>query len=723
MSSPLRNFALFWNLGLCFFLNPVTSPCHRLDWDQQNTDGAPLPLGYSAENFHCPRRLFHERSDGASVILVFGYHGVDIDVSGPEPVSQTDGFLRLWLTTFAASVSWMLFQVFLESVLSPVCYYPSPQLPIFNFRPRFADYPQVWSLDEIAHQHFLACAWLSFWCVEERGPVNWPIRDYWLRQQEDPTMPRIFDELLGQMALSFETSFDVYCQAQRDHIHEHCLQKHLFRVMLHMERVLFWLSRMGFGVSWSARYDQLLVRLFPEVYPDTLQTSRVLELTRLHSQLLDFQRPVSGPRHGPAPFEAPQGIPQLSSDLSVPSASEESVRFSTDGILEYLDDLASSDRQWNSPEETTHPGHILVGDELDLKIIAADLSPSNFLGTTLPTPPPLSLPTPSSSPPAAHSTSSPPIMVLETEEVLSVSAPSPPPASAGRKRAGVQGTPVCSPKASKSNASQPEGRKPPTIRRDPAQLPRVFLFEAPCPKGAICNNSGQLCTLEVGHPLAVKTPRCCSPCKAAHVNCPNWTKFSNVYEGGDGEVLRGFRIQLWEHLGEGSYTPKHPDPRWSDLSQTRLSTMYWEFLLLLPELCAPGPSLHRRPATSSLDSGEESVGSEPPTPKRRKMSHPQNPHHPSHPKMVEVTNEDDTFATVDAPQNYNLEEEDTQMLSPEPPSWSTNQASSSRMTLDNPPPLATHFLRFRLRPVTEIATASRSSLVEEIVQQLARCRE
>jgi hypothetical protein len=46
---------------------------------------------------------------------------------------------------------------------------------------RIAEYPRVWALDEIVHQHFLACAWLSFWCIEERGPTNWPIRVFWLR--------------------------------------------------------------------------------------------------------------------------------------------------------------------------------------------------------------------------------------------------------------------------------------------------------------------------------------------------------------------------------------------------------------------------------------------------------------------------------------------------------------------------------------------------------------
>jgi hypothetical protein len=134
------------------------------------------------------------------------------------------------------------------------------------------------------------------------------------------------------------------------------------------------------------------------------------------------------------------------------------------------------------------------------------------------------------------------------------------------------------------------GQRPPIIRIPPArvrssaeqgsaQLPRVFPSEAFRPKGAVvrtlfplckrCNNSSRLCSLEVGNSLAPKTPRCCSPCKTAHM------KFSNAYEDGDNEVLRGFRVLLWEHLGKGSYSPVQPDPQWSDLSQTR--TYFFHF--------------------------------------------------------------------------------------------------------------------------------------------------
>jgi hypothetical protein len=120
-----------------------------------------------------------------------------------------------------------------------------------------------------------------------------------------------------------------------------------------MERVLFWLSRMGFGVSWSEWYNQLLVRLFPEVYPDTSEANQRSSLAGLRSRLLGFSRPEEGPRHGPAPFEAPPGIARIrliptgepdvrsgfqpSPDSPVHSVRGEAVQFATDGILEFLD--------------------------------------------------------------------------------------------------------------------------------------------------------------------------------------------------------------------------------------------------------------------------------------------------------------------------------------------------------------------------------------------------
>jgi hypothetical protein len=102
-----------------------------------------------------------------------------------------------------------------------------------------------------------------------------------------------------------------------------------------------------------------------------------------------------------------------------------------------------------------------------------------------------------------------------------------------------------------------------------------------------------------------------------------------------------------------------------------------------------------------------------------------------------VTDEDEAPATADDPRNYDFEEEDVQMSSPEPPIAADprnydselepvpeavpveQQALSSCMTLDDPPPQDARFLGFCPCPAAEIASASRASLVEEILQQSA----
>jgi hypothetical protein len=106
-----------------------------------------------------------------------------------------------------------------------------------------------------------------------------------------------------------------------------------------------------------------------------------------------------------------------------------------------------------------------------------------------------------------------------------------------------------------------------------------------------------------------------------------------------------------------------------------------------------------------------------------------------------VTDEDEAPAAADDPRNDDYEDEDAPMSSPEPPIAADprnydpelepapdavpveQQASSSRMTLDDPTPRDARFLRFRPRPAAEITSASRASLVEEILQQSAEDAE
>jgi hypothetical protein len=103
--------------------------------------------------------------------------------------------------------------------------------------------------------------------------------------------------------------------------------------------------------------------------------------------------------------------------------------------------------------------------------------------------------------------------------------------------------------------------------------------------------------------------------------------------------------------------------------------------------------------------------------------------------MVQVTDKDDAPAATDNPRNYGFEDEGMQGSFPEPPITADprnydlesepvpdavpveQQASSSCMTLDDPIPRDVRFLGFRPRPAAEIVSASRASLVEEILQQ------
>jgi hypothetical protein len=102
-----------------------------------------------------------------------------------------------------------------------------------------------------------------------------------------------------------------------------------------------------------------------------------------------------------------------------------------------------------------------------------------------------------------------------------------------------------------------------------------------------------------------------------------------------------------------------------------------------------------------------------------------------------VTDEDEAPAVADDPRNFDYEDEDVRMSSPEPPIAADprnydpelepapaavpveQQVSSSRRTLDDPTPQDARFLGFRPRSAAEIASASRASLVEEILQQSA----
>ncbi|KAF8198703.1 hypothetical protein K438DRAFT_1966667 [Mycena galopus ATCC 62051] len=704
MPLSLCDFALLWDYGFQFFLAPRTSPRFILDWNSRNADGTLLSSGYGVDNPRAPTRFFHKRSEGASVVLFFGDVETSRGTPGPEPVSRQDRLLRRWLATRRFPILEAIRPSFLDFaryVLSPCPLYLSPCRPVFEFHGRIAEYPGDWSLDEIAHQHFLACAWLGFWSIEERGPTRWPVRVFWLRRPGTMSLPPMFNELLDRMVLTFENHLAEYRRAREDHVDEDELRDKLFKFVLNMEQVLFWLSRLGFRVAWSSNYEH--------VAPNST---------------------AFGP----------------------------TVQFSTEGILEYLDELASGDGRRVPLEESAPPGHILVGAELDLWIIASGYLPHLFYGATLPTPPP----PPPVAPPAPPPSTAPP--------VAGPSRVSPPPrpsrSQAKKEGRSCKRTPT-EPRADRESGRPASSQAPPerpTIRippgcaafvptRDPFRSPQQFPAEGFRPEGAVvralyppckrCGNLNRLCTLEIGKALPAKTPRCCSPCNAAHAPCSWWRKFSNAYEEGDEETLHDFRVEFWEHLGSGSFHPLRPDPRTVDWMEARRSYSYREFLSDLrpaqhttrAETCHKTAKKGGRQhgPTVILSSGSEDEG---PAPKKRKTSRAgrESPA-ASSPEVIVV--EDEGMPAVDDMRNYDLDG-DVPMppvgpsiaadpnnydveLEPAPPVVPLEQqASSSRTTLDDPLPVASepapHFLGFRLRHIEEFSAAARPTFVDEIVQ-------
>ncbi|KAF8130086.1 hypothetical protein K438DRAFT_1999465 [Mycena galopus ATCC 62051] len=609
-------------------------------------------------------------------------------------MSRQDRLLRRWLMTCRFLILEAIRPSFLDFaryVLSPRPLYLSPRRPFFEFYGRITEYPSDWSLDKIAHQHFLACAWLGFWSIEERGPARWPMRVCWLRRPGAMSLPPMFDDLLDRMVLTFENHLAEYHWAREDHVDEDELRDKLFKFILNMEQVLFWLSRLGFRVTWSANYEQLMERLFPDVLLQFPPAQRHIEFDRLRASLFISRRPGTQGQSGIARLDAPTGIariyriPTAAPDLrgftpdpssDVPSARGLTVRFSMEGILEYLDELASGDGHRVPLEESTPPGHVLVGAELDLWIIALGYLPHLFYGATLPTPPP----PPPAVPPAPPPSTAPP--VAGPSRV----SPPPRPSQSQTKKEGrsCKRTPT-EPRADRESGRPASSRAPPecpTIRippgrvafvptRDPFRPPQQFPTEGFRPEGAVvcalylpckrCGNLNRLCTLEIGKVLPAKTPWCCSPCNAAHAPCSWWRKFSNAYEEGNEETLQDFRVEFWEHLGLGSFHPLRPDPRTVDWMEACHSYSYREFLSDLH------PAQHmtraetrrktvkkgsrRHSPTIIISSGSEDEG---PTPKKRKTSRAGRAS-PAASSPEVITVEDEEMPAVDDMRNYDLD--------------------------------------------------------------------
>ncbi|KAJ7694027.1 hypothetical protein B0H14DRAFT_3530850 [Mycena olivaceomarginata] len=617
MSSFLRNFALAWNLGFRIFLDLSTSPRLLLDWDHHNADGTHLALGYGVESFRTPRRFFHERSDTVSLEPYSGPAPGSRGIVGPEP-----------------------------------------------------DYPQEWSLDTIAHQHFLACAWLGFWCVKERGLARWPIRICWLRRSAAAAPPQVFDKFLDQMVLAFENLMAEYCQARDDHVEEDALCKQLFELVLNMEHALFWMSRLGFWVAWSIHYNQLLEQLFPAVLSNFPSTQRQAEFNRLRARLFFSCNPSSplpeGVQSGINPLDAPTGIACLrlipwedsSSDVwsrpwfkpdpasDVSSAHEATMRFSFSGVLEYLHELASTDGPRIPVEEFAPPGHFLVGEELDLEIAAAGLLPSDFVGATLPLRSTAGEATPTSSdiPPRTHKrpcrrTPTEPGADREANRTRCPSQPRPEP-------------PVTAP--------VPPTRSSFVATQDPSQPVCSFPLEGFRPQGAVGRVPSNRYT----------------PIPARWIQC---------------------KLVSLTPIGSSSAICARHNARSTPLRR-----------------CAAEAAARNSDPVVIISSDSEDDA---PPSKRRKASPPREE---SSPEVIVVTDEEAMSVQIGDFRYPEGADEDVSMPSLDPPIVAVppeQHASSSRSTLDDllsnaPDP---HFLGFCLRPMEDLSPSSQTAFVDEIV--------
>ncbi|KAF8194053.1 hypothetical protein K438DRAFT_1761607 [Mycena galopus ATCC 62051] len=190
--------------------------------------------------------------------------------------------------------------------------------------------------------------------------------------------------------------------------------------------------RLGLRVAWSANYEQLWGRLFPNVLLEFPPAQRRAEFDCLRASTFISRRPGAREQSGISPLDAPAGImriyripaaaPDLRGFLPDPSSDVFSARnLGASGrtrvelIPPLLLELASGDGRQVPLEEATPPGHILVGAELDLWIIASGYLTHLFYGATLPTPPPPPVAPPA--PPPSTAPSAPPAPVEESGAV------------------------------------------------------------------------------------------------------------------------------------------------------------------------------------------------------------------------------------------------------------------------------------------------------------------
>ncbi|KAJ6589582.1 hypothetical protein B0H19DRAFT_1249107 [Mycena capillaripes] len=189
--------------------------------------------------------------------------------------------------------------------------------------------------------------------------------------------------------------------------------------------------------------------------------------------------------------------------------------------------------------------------------------------------------------------------------------------------------------------------------------PRVLCWEStPLAPGATI---WQNLTAQLGRaPRPNKAPYSCHTCAKGHVGCSSWKELHDVFASSDMNTLGGFQFQYWEHLGGSIFEPLLPDPRVADLkavgspvqAATRARARQSSST---NRACPKSSSSSRKPMLHEVP---DSLGSE---------------------DDINIVPPPSNTRITDDPANYDLDVE----MAPAP----SQQASSSRHTLDDPPQL------------------------------------
>ncbi|KAF8187381.1 hypothetical protein K438DRAFT_1764977 [Mycena galopus ATCC 62051] len=425
-----------------------------------------------------------------------------------ERSNQREFWLWLWLWTSWTRSIQVVTPPFL-SVLDHVLPYQGFYEPrrFHRLQRDLASYPLDWSVAELAHQHFLALASLGLWHVEIRGRMNWQIQVCWPRTSFSRFLPEPLDVCLDKMCLWFQDCLRAWRKAKDSNRGIAETWWSLFFFVLGMESALLCLNHHGVRVSWSPRYERLMHRLLPGALEHVPLPERPTELARLRALPLFVSYPPG--YFGMTPLDRMGVVSLRISDFDPRRLPAVSTSFSSEGILEFLDATDSS----GFIVEGGISAHILSGADLDAFIAEHRWNPDEFLGST-------------------------PAAALPVPQVL-------------QRKCGFRN---------------------PTLRRRRDLVPLIGR-DLRAPLSALSTLRVSVAPLPIGYVFWTFLPRthcppelrCCHPCQRRHASCDTVAGLSTAFEARDEDWLSLFRVEFWEHLGDGIFQPLLPDPRSTDL--------------------------------------------------------------------------------------------------------------------------------------------------------------